>query len=96
VAEQLGAEIQRSLDFFAATSADHAIARIYLSGGSARVPAVLKAVEQRASVPIELLNPFREIESDPGQFDPALLNSTGASAAVAVGLALRSAGDKWQ
>jgi type IV pilus assembly protein PilM len=96
VADQLGTEVQRSLDFYAATAADHAIARIYLSGGSARVPAVLKAIEQRAAVPIELLNPFREIESDPRRFDPALLNSSGASAAVAVGLALRRAGDKWQ
>jgi type IV pilus assembly protein PilM len=96
VAEQLAGEIQRSLDFYAATAANHAIARIYLSGGTARVPAVFRTIEQRAAVPVEVLNPFKEIEADPRRFDPAHLNWTGATAAVAVGLALRRAGDKWQ
>ncbi|HUB06787.1 MAG TPA: type IV pilus assembly protein PilM, partial [Myxococcales bacterium] len=33
VAEQMAGEIQRSLDFFAATAADSHISRVYLSGG---------------------------------------------------------------
>jgi type IV pilus assembly protein PilM len=94
VAEQLAGEIQRSLDFYAATAADHRVARVYLSGGTARIPALFKLIEQRAAVPVEVLNPFKAIEIDNRKFDPMLLTQSAASAAVAVGLALRRAGDK--
>ena len=94
VAEQLAGEIQRSLDFYAATAADNRIARVYLSGGTARIPALFKIIEQRAGVPVEVLNPFKTIEIDHQRFDPMLLTQSAASAAVAVGLALRRAGDK--
>jgi type IV pilus assembly protein PilM len=94
VAEQLAGEIQRSLDFYAATAADHRISRVFLSGGTARIPALFKVIEQRAAVPVEILNPFKAIEIDNKKFDPAQLTSAAASAAVAVGLALRRAGDK--
>jgi len=94
VAEQLTGEIQRSLDFYAATAADNRISRVFLSGGTARIPALFKVIEQRAAVPVEILNPFKAIEIDNRKFDPMLLTSVAASAAVAVGLALRRAGDK--
>ncbi len=93
VAEQLAGEIQRSLDFYAATAADGRISRVYLSGGTARLPALFKMIEQRAGVPVEVLNPLRAVDVDHRKFDPVLLTSLAASAAVAVGLALRSAGD---
>ncbi len=96
VAEQLAAEVQRSLDFYAAAAAGHAIARAFLSGGMARVPALFRAIEQRAAIPVEILNPLKEIEVDDRRFDAATLNRTSAAATVAVGLALRRAGDKWQ
>ena len=94
VAEQLAGEIQRSLDFYSATAADHRISRVFLSGGTARIPAVFKALEQRAGVPVEMLNPFKAIEVDESRFDAATIAGAAASAAVAVGLALRRAGDK--
>ncbi len=94
VADQLAGEIQRSLDFYAATAADHRISRVFLSGGTARIPALFKVIEQRAAVPVEVLNPFKAIEIDSRKFDPMLLTNAAASAAVAVGLALRRAGDK--
>jgi type IV pilus assembly protein PilM len=94
VAEQLAGEIQRSLDFYAATAADNRIARVYLSGGTARIPALFKVIEHRAGVPVEILNPFKAISIDSRRFDPMLLTNAAASAAVAVGLALRRAGDK--
>jgi type IV pilus assembly protein PilM len=94
VADQLAGEIQRSVDFYAATAADHRISRVYLSGGTARIPALSKAIEQRAAVPVEVLDPFRSIEIDHKKFDPALIAGASAGAAVAVGLALRRPGDK--
>jgi type IV pilus assembly protein PilM len=94
VADQMAGEIQRSLDFYAATAADHRVSRILLSGGTARLPALVKAIEQRAGVTVEVLNPFRNIDVDHKRFDPALIANASAAAAVAVGLALRRQGDK--
>jgi len=94
VADQMSGEIQRSLDFYAATAADSHIARIYLSGGTARIPALTRIIEQRAGVPVEKLNPFKNIEIDNHKFDATVISNAAASAAVAVGLALRRPGDK--
>jgi type IV pilus assembly protein PilM len=94
VAEQMGGEIQRSLDFYASTAADGKIAKAYLSGGTARVPALFKVVEARAGVPVEILNPFKNIEVDNKRFDPSVILAAAPSAAVGVGLALRRPGDK--
>ena len=94
VADQMAGEIQRSLDFYAATAADNRIARVLLSGGTARIPALFKVIEARGSVPVDLLNPFKAIDIDHKRFDAAAVQNASASAAVAVGLALRRPGDK--
>src|SRR5512136_2681855 len=94
VAEQMGGEIQRSLDFHAATAPDIHVTRVYLSGGTARIPALFRVIEQRAGVPVEVMNPFRSIEVDNHRFDPAVIMNAAPAAAVAVGLALRRPGDK--
>ena len=94
VADQMGGEIQRSLDFHAATAPDIHPTRVYLSGGTARIPALFKVIEQRAGVPVEILNPFKNIEVDNRKFDPAVIMNAAPAAAVAVGLALRRPGDK--
>src|SRR5919198_2201379 len=80
VADQMAGEIQRSLDFYAASAADNRIARVYLSGGTARIPALFKVIEQRAGVPVEILNPFKAIEIDSRRFDPMILTNAAASA----------------
>jgi type IV pilus assembly protein PilM len=94
VADQMGGEIQRSLDFHAATAPDTHITRVYLSGGTARIPALFKVIEQRAGVPVEVMNPFKNIEVDNRKFDPAVIMNAAPAAAVAIGLALRRPGDK--
>ena len=94
VADQMGGEIQRSLDFYSSTAADSRIARVYLSGGTARIPALFKVIEGRAGVPVEILNPFKNVEIDNRKFDPAAILAAAPSAAVGVGLALRRPGDK--
>ncbi|HZZ85684.1 MAG TPA: type IV pilus assembly protein PilM [Anaeromyxobacteraceae bacterium] len=94
VADQLGSEIQRSLDFYASTAADSHIARVYLSGGAARIAALFKTIEQRAAVPVEILNPFKNIDIDNRRFDPNVMMGIAPGVAVAVGLALRGPGDK--
>jgi type IV pilus assembly protein PilM len=94
VADQMGGEIQRSLDFYASTAGDARIGRVFLSGGTARIPALFKVIEARAGVPVEILNPFKNIEIDNRKFDPAVILAAAPSVAVGVGLALRRPGDK--
>ena len=94
VAEQVAGEIQRSLDFYAGTAADANFSKVYLSGGTAKIPALFKTIEARVGVPVEIMNPFKQIEIDNRRFDPAFIMDVAPVAAVAVGLALRKAGDK--
>ena len=92
--ESITNEIQRSLDFYAATSADAYISRIFISGGSAKIPALVKTIEARTSIPVEIINPFRNIDISTGRFDPHYLSQVAPMSAVSLGLALRRLGDK--
>ncbi|MFW6049996.1 MAG: type IV pilus assembly protein PilM [Myxococcota bacterium] len=89
VVEQLAGEIQRSLDFYLATSGDREISRIYVSGGTANVRSLLDAIHQRALVPVEMLDPLRVAQPDPRTVTPAMLEGRVPQLAVAMGLALR-------
>src|SRR5439155_848311 len=46
VADQMAGEIQRSLDFYTATAADSHIARLYLSGGTAKTRTEIAQLEK--------------------------------------------------
>jgi len=94
VSDTLVTEIQRSLDFFAATTINADVSRIYLSGGSAQVPALIRSLERRLEVPVELINPFKNVAVDPRRFDLDLLQRMAPMATVAVGLGLRRADEK--
>jgi type IV pilus assembly protein PilM len=87
-------EIKRALDFLATTYPDQAIERIYISGGSCRIPGFQKYLEMETDIPVEELNPFANLQISEKVFDPKYLSYMAPQAAVAVGLALRSIGDK--
>lgn len=89
VVEQLAGEIQRSLDFYLATSGGGEITRVLVSGGTANIRALLDAVERRCRVPVERLDPVRAAPPDGKSVDLALLQARASQAAVAIGLALR-------
>jgi type IV pilus assembly protein PilM len=91
VADNLTSEIQRSIDFYGATSADASPGHIYLSGGSARLGLVAQTIKERLNIPVEIADPFRKIST--GTLDERFLLSQAPAAAVAVGLALRYPGD---
>jgi type IV pilus assembly protein PilM len=87
-------EIQKTFDFFKATAGSERIDRLYLSGGASVVDGLVDALEERFGVPVERLDPFRRIAIDWKKLridDPERL---GLTSAVAVGLALRKAGDR--
>jgi len=94
VSANLANDIQRSLDFYSATSTEDQISKIYICGGSSKVPGLSKVIEEKVGIPVEILDPFRRIEASEKNFDPAYLRQEAPGAAVAIGLALRKLGDK--
>ncbi|MBW2714699.1 MAG: pilus assembly protein PilM, partial [Deltaproteobacteria bacterium] len=60
VSETVIGEISRSLDFFAATTADSRIEKVFLSGGSSRVTGFENAFHERTGLSVELLNPLNQ------------------------------------
>lgn len=94
VVDQIAGEVQRSLDFYLATSGDRGISRIHCSGGTANVQALLEAVHARAQIPVTLLDVASSVVVDSKKIDPASMNGRWAQAAVAMGLALRKEREK--
>jgi type IV pilus assembly protein PilM len=94
VADGVAGKFQRSLDFYLASSTDATIAKIYMCGGSAKVPALQKALEAKSRTSVEVMDPFRKVVVDENKFDVSFVSQHAAEAAVAVGLALRRSGDK--
>ncbi len=88
-AEVLVQEIRRSLEFYSATSQESDISRIYLAGGTAKIPAVVRLLESRTGIPVNTIDPFRNIEVDEKMFDVQFIRNAAPMAAVAVGLGLR-------
>lgn len=89
-----GQEIKRALDFLASTYPDETIEKLYISGGSSRIPGFRRYLELETELEVEELNPFANLQINEKVFDPRYLRYMGPQAAVAVGLALRSIGDK--
>ena len=86
-------EIQRSLDFYTATAVDDKVSKIYLSGGSCRIPGLAEIIQNKIRIPVGIMNPFGAIEIDPKVFDSGQITHIGPVASVAVGLALRDMGE---
>ena len=92
--ENLSQEVQRSLDFFSATSADEKVHRLFITGGVAKTPQVKTVLEQRLGIPVEVFNPLQRIAAPESEFDPEYLQAVGPLLSVATGLAMRRMGDK--
>jgi type IV pilus assembly protein PilM len=87
-------EIQKTFDFFKASATSDRIDRVLLSGGASRVDGFQKALEDRFATVIEPFNPFQKVAFDPGKLGIANPDAVLPATAVAVGLALRRAGDR--
>jgi type IV pilus assembly protein PilM len=87
-------EIQKTFDFFKATASSDRIDRILTSGGACGVDGFAHALEERFGAPVEVFDPFRKIQFDPNKLGLSDPDRLAPTAAVAVGLALRKAGDR--
>jgi len=87
-------EIQKTFDFFKATAGSEHIDRIMLSGGASRVEGFRDMLADRFGAPVDPFDPFRRVGFGPKKFGVDDPSEVAPTAAVAVGLALRRAGDR--
>jgi type IV pilus assembly protein PilM len=87
-------EVQKTFDFFKATASTDQIGRIMLSGGASRVDGFAEALQERFKITVEMFDPFRKVALDSKRFSADQRESMAPTAAVAIGLAVRRAGDR--
>ena len=93
VASEMAGEIQKTFDFFSATSGESAVDQLVLSGGCALTPGLQEVLSERLGVFIEQMDPLRRIQCNESDHDPGWLSSVSPMLAVSVGLAARRLGD---
>lgn len=91
VTEIVAMEIQKTFDFYRATTEDNQtmVQKILISGGGSKLQGLAADLSARLDLPVEVLNPFRNINVDERKFDRGYLNEIMPEMAVAVGLAMR-------
>jgi type IV pilus assembly protein PilM len=87
--DAIAAEIQRSLDFFVATSGENEISTIFLTGGSANLPNLVSSIQRRTRVGVQTWKPTEKFVADPKTVNTAELEMRAPQLAVALGLTLR-------
>lgn len=94
VTEDIVGEIQRSFDFFRSTTGSDKVSRVLLSGGCAKISQFTKVLSERLEIPVDIINPFKNIKVDPKHFEAGFISDAAPLAAVAVGLAMRGPSDR--
>lgn len=93
-AEDMAAEIQRSIDFYSATAASSQIDKIMVSGGTAAIPSLVRIISRTSGVPASLINPFQNVTFDERSFSSSSAQKWAPVAAIAIGLALRRTNER--
>lgn len=93
VSQEMASEIQKTFDFFSATSSEGPVEEMVLAGGCALTTNLVQTLRDRFGVPTELLDPLRRIRVKESEFDSTWLKSIAPRLAVAIGLAIRRIGD---
>jgi len=91
VSETLALEVKKTFDFYRTTAQESevTIQKILLAGGGSKLPGLPEFLAARFDIPVEVFDPFRQIEVDATKFDPDYMREIVPEMAVAVGLALR-------
>ncbi|HEX8843540.1 MAG TPA: type IV pilus assembly protein PilM [Pyrinomonadaceae bacterium] len=91
VSDILALEISKTMDFYRATAEDGEgnVQKILISGGGSKLTGLPEYLANRFEIPVETLDPFRQIKVDARRFDPDYMREVVPEMAIAVGLALR-------
>lgn len=91
---EVASEIARTVDYFKTSASNVELDRVLVCGGVARIGGLVQHLSDRMQAPVEVANPFGEIDTSGSDFDQDALAEMAPLASVAVGLALRSVGDR--
>lgn len=94
VSEAVAIEVQKSLDFYASSSPEKMISKLYLSGGVSKLKGIDEVIRKKIGLDVEKINPFKNIKYKENNFDPEYITNIAPFVAVGVGLAVRRIGDK--
>ena len=84
-------EIQHLINFYQNSQQNaQAADKLMISGGGSLIPGLKHNLATYLDMETEYINPWRQIQYDDHNFDPAYLNSIGPQFAICVGLALRT------
>ena len=89
VSDEICQEIKRSFDFFRTQTQEVGVDKIYLSGGSSKIPGFDKLLAERTGMEVKPLDPFRRIKINEKKFDLKLLKEITHMSCVGMGLAIR-------
>jgi len=89
VIEELSTSIRRSFITYQASGENARIDKMFISGGCALMPGLASILSEQHGLPVEHLQPFRNITIPEDVINDSELDSLGAILAVCTGLALR-------
>src|ERR671916_826645 len=75
VSDTLVLEVQKTFDFYRATSDNGQVQKILLSGGGSKLPRIADFLAENFGVPVEFLDPFRKIKINGRRYDPDYLSA---------------------
>jgi type IV pilus assembly protein PilM len=88
---QIVREVRKTIDFFQTTSPVERLTRVILSGGAWEAAGLVDLLTKEFNAPVDIFDPFRRI-ARPAKAPGG--EGAGPAYAVAVGLAMRSEGDR--
>lgn len=86
-------EIEGSIDYVKFQTREF-VKEAIISGGSANIQGLDKAIADRLNIETAIVNPFKKIHYNSKFLSPETIGKIGPAAAVGIGLALRRVGDR--
>lgn len=83
------ADVTRVFDYYSNINPEDKISKVFITGGTTRSHTFLSVVKSELDVPVEKLNPFKELIVPAQAFTSEELENYSHIAAVSLGLALR-------
>jgi type IV pilus assembly protein PilM len=90
--EELAVGIERAAAFLQSAARSSAgLARLYTTGGGARIPGLNRVLADRLRLPVQLANPIEKLQVADGVLDMMVIDEVAPLLMLPIGLALRSA-----
>ena len=90
--EEIAVGIERAAAFLqSATRSSAGLARLYTTGGGARIPGLNRVLADRLRLPVQMANPIEKLQVADGVLDMMVIDEVAPLLMLPIGLALRSA-----